>query len=169
MLESGAFASPYTPTVASQVTRLADSAVMTGVNFSSWFNPSEGTFFLDGQSPLTLPIQADNGANDNLIRLAQRSAGSGLAGYVRTSASDQVSINQTFTADYDKGSLSYKTNDCLVTLNGASPTADTTVILPVVNTLRIGAIVGTAGNGYIKRLTYYPQALTSANLQAVTR
>lgn len=46
-LEAGAFATSYIPTVASQVTRAADSASMTGANFSSWFNNGQGTFYTD--------------------------------------------------------------------------------------------------------------------------
>jgi hypothetical protein len=46
-VEAGAFATSYIPTVASQVTRSADSAVMTGTNFSSWYNASEGTFYCE--------------------------------------------------------------------------------------------------------------------------
>jgi hypothetical protein len=42
-LEAGAFATSYIPTVASTVTRAADVASITGSNFSSWYNHSEGT------------------------------------------------------------------------------------------------------------------------------
>jgi hypothetical protein len=43
-LETGAFPTSYIPTTASTVTRSADLASMTGTNFSSWYNQSEGTF-----------------------------------------------------------------------------------------------------------------------------
>ena len=49
-LEAGSFATSYIPTVASQVTRAADVAVMTGTNFSSWYNQSEGTILSQGIS-----------------------------------------------------------------------------------------------------------------------
>ena len=39
-VELGAFATSYIPTVASQVTRAADAASMTGTNFSTWCNSS---------------------------------------------------------------------------------------------------------------------------------
>jgi hypothetical protein len=41
-LEAGAFPTSYIPTVASQVTRAADSASMTGTNFSDWYRADEG-------------------------------------------------------------------------------------------------------------------------------
>ena len=42
-----AFASSYIKTEASQVTRSADSATMTGANFLDWWNPSEGTMYAE--------------------------------------------------------------------------------------------------------------------------
>lgn len=43
-LEAGAFATSYIPTTTSSLTRNADAVTMTGTNFSSWYNPSQGTF-----------------------------------------------------------------------------------------------------------------------------
>jgi hypothetical protein len=42
-LEAGAFPSSYIPTTTATVTRAADVASITGSNFSSWYNHSEGT------------------------------------------------------------------------------------------------------------------------------
>ena len=39
-LEVGGFATSFIPTAASQVTRSVENAVMTGTNFSDWFNAS---------------------------------------------------------------------------------------------------------------------------------
>ncbi len=44
-VENGAFITSYIPTTASTVTRSADVVSITGTNFSSWYNPSEGTVF----------------------------------------------------------------------------------------------------------------------------
>jgi len=48
--ENAAFATSYIPTVASTVTRSADVATMTGTNFSSWFNATDGSFVFSGDS-----------------------------------------------------------------------------------------------------------------------
>jgi roadblock/LC7 domain-containing protein len=165
MFESGAFATPYTPTVASQVTRVADSAAMTGVNFSSWFNPEQGCLFmqsapavLDAGNGVTI---SDNTAN-NRIRLGSSTTEQGT-----------VTVSGTAQAALDGGTpvlntlqsvaMSYKFNDFALSLNGGAVTTDTTGTVPVVTQLAF------ATNEYIRRFTYYPQALTSANLQAVTR
>jgi hypothetical protein len=175
-LEAGAFATPYIPTVAAQVTRLADSAVMTGVNFSSWFNPSEGTLFVDclpGTVGATKGLASiDNGTTVNRIQTVLLS--NAFASFIVVASSVSQASN-TSTLAYSSGALravgSYKTNDFKFSLNGAAVITDTDGIVPTTaDRLDIGGRFGADKiNGYIKRLTYYPQALTSANLQAVTR
>jgi hypothetical protein len=171
-LEAGAFATPYIPTVASQVTRVADSAVMTGVNFSSWFNPSEGTFVVNStglDTSFTVALQVDDGTTSNRIGMIIPRASSASPAFIFTSGAAQTAFsNVTFVGD-DKEALSYAANNVLLSVNGAAVQTDTTVVLPVVDRLRIRNNSAAPSSGYIKRLTYYPQALTAANLQAVTR
>ncbi len=52
-LEVGAYASSYIPTAASQVTRAADSATMTGANFTSWYGAG-GTMIVDVNMPVSV-------------------------------------------------------------------------------------------------------------------
>jgi hypothetical protein len=168
-LEAGAFATPYIPTVASQVTRLADSAVMTGVNFSSWFNPSEGAFFVDATNSGAsgIPINIHDGTANNQCQVLTGT--SGTAFLVITENVIQANIGTR--ANPAKTAASYKFNDFMASTNGSVPATDTSGTLPVVSVARIGSRYDNSNhiNGYIKRLTYYNQALTSANLQAITR
>ena len=53
-IEVGSFATSFIPTAGSTVTRTADSLTMTGTNFSSWFNASEGTFVVEFEPPAVL-------------------------------------------------------------------------------------------------------------------
>lgn len=46
-LEVGSFPTSYIPTSGSTVTRTPDFASITGTNFSSWYNQTEGTAFVD--------------------------------------------------------------------------------------------------------------------------
>jgi hypothetical protein len=174
-LEAGAFATPYIPTVAAQVTRLADSAVMTGVNFSSWFNPSEGTLFVESQSATgatqNRAVYITDGTTSNYIGNVVNSTASSSGQVVRGG-----SVQAGFTSDATSGvfykqALSYKTNDFAFCGNGGAVSTDDSGIIPIVNRVLIGGLLegGLAGSGYIKRITYYNQALTSANLQAITR
>ena len=71
-LEAGSFATSYIPTVASQVTRAADVAVMTGTNFSSWYNQTEGTVYTEydsagGVTPCAVSI--DDTTSNNRIQV----------------------------------------------------------------------------------------------------
>ena len=182
MLESGAFASPYIKTEAAQVTRLADSAVMTGVNFSSWFNPSEGTLFAEAIAQSTaignqVPFNISDGTTNNIISLARSIANNvtdvGL--FVKSGNVNQATpgyaVGSWLLNTTGKVSGSYKFNDFAVSFNGQAVATDTSGTVPVVDRMTIGAFTAGSGtfNGYIKRLTYYPQALTAANLQAITR
>jgi hypothetical protein len=173
-----AFASPYIKTEASQVTRVADSAVMTGVNFSSWFNPSEGTLFVDAQSNGLLSVgpiamEVSDGTLFERIFTGQFIAGAVRSMFVQAGNVNQVTIQNTVSpVGYVKASGSYKFNDFLGTVNGGTVQTDTSGVLPTVNRLQIGAASGNVTqflNGYIKRLTYYNRSLTSAELQAITR
>jgi hypothetical protein len=173
-LEAGAFATPYIPTVASQITRLADSAVMTGVNFSSWFNPEQGCLFIDSSTPSGATRNRaaiiSDGTSSNVI-INEINTSSNISGFVAVSGSTQAGFGGTPTAGINyKQALSYKFNDFAFCRDGGAVSSDTTGTVPVVNQLGIGVLgAGTPGNGYIKRLTYYNQAFTAANLQAVTR
>jgi hypothetical protein len=172
-LEAGAFATPYIPTVAAQVTRLADSAVMTGVNFSSWFNPSEGSFFSEalynGIGNYVLFAKPANYPTDNtFIRtLANGNFAIVVSGVAQANMTPTAPTTNTFA----KVAGTYKTNDFAVSLNGATPVTDTSGITPnTLASLEIGSSDNILRiNSYIKRITYYNQALTAANLQAITR
>jgi hypothetical protein len=64
-IELGAFPTSYIPTVASQVTRNADAATMTGTNFSSWYRADEGSFYAEAmpaniaQNPYIFTAESD--------------------------------------------------------------------------------------------------------------
>jgi len=169
MLESGAFATPYTPTVASQVTRVADSAVMTGVNFSSWYRQDEGAFFVDATNSGAFGIQINihDGTANNQYQVLTGT--SGTAFLVNTGNVIQANIGTR--ANPAKTAASYKFNDFMASTNGSVPATDTSGTLPVVSVARIGSRYDNSNhiNGYIKRLTYYNRSLASAELQAITR
>jgi hypothetical protein len=74
---------------------------------------------------------------------------------------------------FNKVSGSYKVNSFNAVLNGGTVQTDTTGAVPAgIDRLGIGIYGSATGstvlNGYIKSLSYYPIALTSAQHQAVT-
>jgi hypothetical protein len=178
MLESGAFASPYTPTVAAQVTRVADSAVMTGVNFSSWFNPSEGTFVMEVNRPeysnFNNIFVVDDGSTANRMYVFQNSTVNRWRGFGVYGGSTQFDFSPTNTVELgqkSKISMSFATNNFAMCVDGGAVVVDSSGVIPAVTTFRIGNITGgdRAFNAPIKSIRYYPQSFTAANLQAITR
>lgn len=173
-IEAGAFATSYIPTVASQVTRSADVATMTGTNFSSWHNASEGTMYVEGASASTSRtiIAVDDGSMSNRYQLTL--AGSYTPGFAVVSGG--VVSADIYTTALTQGTFAreagaYKVNDFALSTNGSSVAADTSGVLPVsANTLRFGAFQNGSNIlcGTIKRIVYYPRRLSNAELQSLT-
>ena len=175
-LEAGAFATSYIPTVASQVTRAADAASMTGTNFSSWYNAGQGTLYAEAN---TYSVSTGNRTSFaiNDATLANRisvSHGSTKATVVNggTTQMSQSIASVVFTDNtFSKVSVAYADNNGNASANGTLGTLDTAMTIPVVTQLQIGTQVGLAVpvlNGTIKKLAYYPIRCTDAQLQALT-
>jgi len=170
--EVGAFATSYIPTVASQVTRSADVATMTGANFSSWYNQNEGTF-ATSYIPFNVSgtygvLSANGGSSTNGTDI--RAAGTSN---VVTGGVLQAQLTATgITANaVDKLVLSYATNNFWLSGNGGSPVGDTSGTVPTVDRLQIGNLVGLTAyalNGYIRSITYYNYRMPNALLQRIT-
>ena len=170
-LEAGAFATSYIPTVASQVTRAADAASMTGTNFSSWYSQGQGTLYTEF-NPMALAASSGVVINDNTtsnrIRLATTSVSD--QGTVTTSGTAQAVLDGGTPAANTsmKLAMTYQVNNFALSLNGATATTDTSGTVPVVSQLQIGAETTTVGNLRIKKFAYYPLVSTATQLQALT-
>ena len=181
-LEALAFPTSYIPTVASQVTRSADSASMTGTNFSSWFNNQQGSIFLTWEGGAGAAYVGPQGATisngvsstfvlgcTNYGGLANRSQivtnGTSITGGLLTIGTNTV-------GSFGNSMISWNSTTCQIAFNGASTSrALTSPVLPTVNALYLGwdpTYLGANLNGYIKKFAYYPIALTSTNLVALT-
>jgi hypothetical protein len=172
-LEAGAFPTSYIQTVASQVTRAADAASMTGTNFSSWYNAAEGTLYVAGRATPSVAQRfagINDGTDNNAIRLVYRGANTG-----------GFSVNASGTAQADLftgGALAniltmqagaYKVNDFAASVNGLAVATDVSGLIPSgVNKLDIGQSSGAPLNGTISKIAYYPLRVTNGNLQALT-
>jgi hypothetical protein len=172
-LEVGSFPTSYIPTVASTVTRAADSVTMTGTNFSSWYNTSEGTIVASADSvrpaatsPATRVFQFDDGTVNNNIR-----SGSTATLQVVDAGVTQANITATpaitFGGTVFKFASAYKLNDFASVTTGAVAT-DTSGTVPTVTQLSLGG-PSTSGvlNGHIRTFTFYPSRLTNAQMQAL--
>ena len=172
-----AFASSYIPTVASQVTRSADLAVMTGTNFSSWYNQGEGTMYGEfswmGLSNNDYFFAINNSSSNNLIALGVSSTPTTRfivtdGGVTQASVAGPTPVANTPF----KIAGAYQVNNFRAATNGILGTADTSGIVPtgmteVSFTTSFGPTAN-AANGHIRKVAYYPLAVTSAQLQALT-
>ena len=175
-LEAGSFATSYIPTVASQVTRSADSASMTGTNFSSWYRADEGSIYYEAVSPAlstsTRVFEVHlNGSGGTQSIASTFSASQHLT--VNIPGATQCNIDAgTFTAgSFGKLAVAYKVNDFAASINAGTVGTDTLGTLPTVNEVIIGSnYTNISGklNGTIKKLAYYPKRLPNAELQGLT-
>jgi hypothetical protein len=171
-LELGSFATSYIPTAASSVARSADTASMTGTNFSSWYNATAGAFLVQFDTPASgtriISAADDNTANNNIQMLT---SGTDPTFLVTTSGTAQASIDAGTVAANTvyKFAGTYSANDFAACISGGTVGTDTSGTIPTVDRLRIGA--GQAGNtlcGHVALLNYYPARLTDATLQSLT-
>jgi hypothetical protein len=173
-LEAGAFATSYIPTVASQVTRAADSASMTGTNFSSWYNFGSGTLYGEGigaSSACAIATINTGTSFNNMIVLGSINS-TNEATRIYANGSAQAELGTISTNTNIKISLAYATNNIAASLNGATALTDTSAIIPIVgiDTLQIGRQWNSTQQicGTIKKIAYYPIRLSNTNIQALT-
>ena len=174
-VEAGAFPTSYIPTTASTVTRSADLAQMTGTNFSSWYNRTEGTLYanakgLTGTTFGCIVTLSDSGYGaGNGLLLRQGSSTVVESGGNTTSRSISISSSTVLF----KTSCSFSGKILYLSGNGklASPLTTLDYTGSGTNTLNIGRLQPSGGqlfNGTISRLTYYPIQLTNQQLINLT-
>jgi hypothetical protein len=178
-LEAGAFPTSYIPTTASTVTRAADIASITGSNFSSWYNNTEGTVFTDFR------LEADRngtrwaaqigptaltGPNSNVIGKVETNL---AYAETRDGSATQYSASRTFPSSR-RAKIAYaiKNLSHQAAFDGVLATAGTgTLGTPSNTVLLLGRNVASTEIlcGTIARLTYYPTRLPDTTLQELTK
>ena len=173
-IEAAGFATSVIRGEGTQVTRAADVASMTGSNFSSWYRQDEGSFVSEfqGTSTVGTVVSSNNGTGSERVQLG---IGTGSGGSVNILVTDDgvtqaQPISPITVTALSKTAARYKVNDFAISANGLSVSLDTSGTIPTVDRLSIGATgSGTVQlNGYIRSISYYPKALTSAELQALS-
>lgn len=179
-MEAGAFATSYIPTAASSVARSADSASMTGTNFSSWYNQSEGTFVLNGARIATVTSSYSGGfpiwfsANDGGSTVSIRAFGSFAANRDAYNINGtDVAYNALVAANvFARLSVAYKqANDAAGTLNGSTAATGSPTVPNSLIRLDIGNRPDGARNvnGWIRSIVYYRTRLPNVTLQWLTQ
>lgn len=176
-MEAGAFATSYIPTVASQVTRTADVATMTGTNFSDWFNASAGTLQASGVSVVPTNVGSvrlvasiyDTTALNNALRLEKLSADARCIKTISGSASVYGLVQWVFNSRMSLA-IAYSSNAGRASVNGAAGANLTSGAPTGLATLGIGgAGASNILNGWVQKINYWPQQLTSNEVQAFSK
>ena len=174
-VELGAFPTSYIATGAATATRSADSASMTGTNFSSWVNNAEGTLYVEYINYTTATgslFSFDDGTANNRL-IAFTNLGITPAYRVVVGGVDQAlaGLANITVGTVGKMSFGYQVNNFAGSANGAAVVTDLSGTLPTsLAVARIGVNVSGAAalNGTIKRIAYYPVRLQNSQLQALT-
>jgi hypothetical protein len=184
-LEAGSFPTSYIPTQGSTRTRGSDDPLITGKNFSSFYNRTESSIFVEylmkgnfGVSGFNRVLEISDGTSQN--RFAILKLGSTSSTYESFNINNIAELNfATISSDYGsfyKYTVAFKENDFvryrIDNTNILRSNIDSTLPLSKFfpNQLSIGYEVTSNVrqlDGYIRRLTYYPKRLPNSQLQAL--
>jgi len=171
-LEEGSFPTSYIPTAGSTLQRGADIASMTGTNFSSWYNQSEGSWFVN--------YEATFGKEDTTVFTFNASNNNRIFSYTANNrvqfkyGGPTVNSNTaTTTNDYAKAVMFYESDG---TFGGSFEGTAVVSAAGTPNTateLNLAPFPGAGGalqssTSHISRIAYYPVRLPDATLQALT-
>jgi hypothetical protein len=176
-LEAGAFPTSHIPTQASQVTRQADAASMTGANFSSWYRQDAFTVVSEFRRNTTANTAAGGGNSVPRVYAFGTSAAGAFQLRLFSASSAEVFGPSLYMASvwaagqYERHATAYAVNDAAISRNGLAVVSDSTVDAFAPDMLSIGqntSGVGNIGQGWIRSIRYYPSRLANSVLQALT-
>lgn len=189
-LEAGSFASSFIPTAGTAVTRAADSAAMTGTNFSSWYGVLTGSVVL-GAEPMFGTTSANPSAlmfrgYSNYQTMYINGTSQAISYAVGTGNLSMSFVTQTYSyttvaplvnlasstapqAVVYGQAIAYAVNDFADSGNGLTPNLDTSGDVPTgVNTMVLGPTDNTYGYsgwfGWLRGVTAYTVRLSNSTL-----
>ena len=185
-LEAGSGASSYIPTGASAGNRAADSCVMTGTNFSSWFaGATEGVLYSEFEKPRS---QSGTIGHDHVAVGSRYSSGSAFVVYAAASVYYPTTlIWPTGGAIFPGGIASaipsiskqagkwFGGNDATNFANGVQGTtsAGTGTLTPTMLSIGANSATGTEAtrdwlNACVRRVKFWPTALPDSQVISIT-
>ena len=177
-VERKTFPTSLIETDGSTVTRAADVVEITGTDFSSFYNQSAGTIFVDnsytGLDNFQFVLDYSDGTLNNRHSLFYLTTSNPitLRGRTRVSNSDQSALEVAIPASgvFAKTAYAYASNNFAISSAGSNVVTDSNGSIPTINQLTIGATFANASiyTGHIKRIAYFPTRLPNATLQYLT-
>jgi hypothetical protein len=180
--EAGSFPTSYIPTSGSTVTRAVDIAEMTGTNFSSWYNNSEGTFICNFNHPYPslgddrIFLACSSNASNDRIGATIRNTFQFTKALVKTGGSNitdtdmvgtDASLSPTLGVAYSSATDGFRfvQQGIVVTATGTPSTAIDRLLLGQTNA---AGTTDSKLSGTLARLTYWPTRLPDSDLQRLT-
>jgi hypothetical protein len=172
-LEALPYATSYIPTVASTVTRVAETVSKTGI--SSLINSSEGVLYLEmaalANSGNARLISISDGTETNRFWVGIDSNNK-FYYFFTVGGSNQSNFASTIDANTtSKVALKYSQNNFSFWINGVKINEDFSGNVPNVNTFNTLEFKRPAGNpfyGKVKNLQVYPTALSDLEIETIT-
>tara|TARA_B100001057_G_scaffold140510_1_gene140176 strand:+ start:4006 stop:5157 length:1152 start_codon:yes stop_codon:yes gene_type:complete len=161
-LETGSVATSYIPTSGSTVTRAADDLVISGSDFSDFYNASEGTVYTEAVGRGYFDFNSVFAISNNTFNesIYQRTPSNNQVLVVIDGGNVQASLGSstTPTGTLVRRAASFKLNNFKGSHDGVDTNSDTSGTIPTVDRLHIGASASAANklNGHIKRLIVWP-------------
>lgn len=178
-IEVGSFATSFIPTAGSVATRNYDSVNMTGANFSSWFNATQGTF----EAVYSSYAAANSSNSKAVLAVTDGTASNRLYVSINTSAIPFFFVSSLGAAQANISTITtlsnnivaqtvaaYKQDSFTASTNASSTTPDTLGSVPTVSQLGIGSLLTSPQlNGHFRKLMYWPQRLTNNEVRAFSK
>lgn len=184
-VENGSFITSHIPTPAnSSVTRAADYGYLTGENFSSWFNQTEGSLDVGyrlGYDNTSMRVCQISNQNANTVIDLVVGSGGGAGGYwfINTGGVSQFSstvLTNSSQVGADRNFrcvLAYKENDCAGQQDKVSTiSTDTSVTLATDYDRLLFYQIASGGDhiqGHLKYIRYYPKRITNAQVTQLSQ
>jgi hypothetical protein len=175
-LEQGTFATSYIPTTAASVTRAADSCSISVANMSPWFVPPGGSWMMEFinfiPSPPNSRVIGNTGTGGGITPLFLPS--SLVVGQYDATTAVQTA-NSIVVNAISKAASTWAVGQAKMCANGGAVATSATLTsgytgLAAGGVTFMGNLPSATDNtsGYIRRVRYWPRALSNAELQSVT-
>jgi hypothetical protein len=185
-IEEGNFPTSYIPTRGSARTRAADNFVISGKNFTDWYNETEGIIFVSHKALPQVDFNANNQTptliynftNSNNIQgtfyntnfntsdifVFNRQA-DGIPDTIRFQQNQQSRDKAIFTYNITKQLYQpFIDGNKIINITNSSPYIKTSYDRLILTR----TISGTRFNGHYQSFTYYPKSLPDSQLQSLT-
>ena len=183
------FATSFIPSLsatmpATNSTRTQDTPLITGTNFTDFYNQSEGTLVLSADIGYTatsnqaaVVFEDTSSQSTDLIALGYRVGGGAsgnLGGWYQGNGAAVTfkdhSVGVTVNSEF-RQAFAYKTDDLASVVNGTTPLTDNSGTLSTsIDRVRFGEYYADGmTSGHIRQFKYYNKRLPNAQLQGLTQ